>query len=75
MMEASLLGGWRFASQSPRRVASSGRGAQLRREVLALFGGDHPADDVAAEQVDNQADVREHVFLQGGELGIVQVCT
>jgi len=34
-------------------VASSGLGKQPCREVLALFGSDHPTHDVAAEQIDD----------------------
>src|SRR5436190_23673113 len=34
-------------------VARDGLREQLRREVLALLGGDHPSDDEPAEQVDD----------------------
>jgi len=50
-------------------------GKQLGRQVLALLRSHHPADDVAAEQIDDHVRVQKDALLQRCELGISHVHT
>jgi hypothetical protein len=51
-------------------VAADRLGEQLLGQRAVFMGGDHPRDDVAAEQVQHNVQVQEHAALKGREFRV-----